>query len=136
MGAYSEQLFHICRQIVCGDGPVHLYHPRCQVLLESKNMSGPIGAFFFGSQRRGGVHDNPSAGEFMKNTGSKSRQWLRGTKKGNCHGGELDNSGVNLYLSVIVRARADLSDCHRHYVQHSRCSISIQYVQVMHNKQL
>ena len=56
-------------------------------------MSGPIGAFFGSQRQRGGVHDNPNAGEFMKNTQAlRVVNGLGAQKRGNCRGGELDDS--------------------------------------------
>ena len=58
----------IHRKIFHGARPIHLHHSRCEVLLEPKDMPRCIGTFLFDCQRqRGGVHDNPSAREFMKN---------------------------------------------------------------------
>ena len=81
-------------------------------------MSGPLERFFGIQRQRGGVHDNPNAAEFAKNT-----QALRvvngvGTalRRGNCRGTTIDqpslkagNHNKENYASLPKRRRNALN---------------------------
>ena len=80
--------------------------PDVRSFLSQRICQDPLERFFGCQRQRGGVHDNPSSREFMKNTQAlRVVNGLVAPKKGNCHGGELDHNKENVCEPLPKRRR-------------------------------
>ena len=65
-------------------------------MLSQRICQDPLEKFFGLQRQRGGVHDNPNAQEFMKNTQAlRVIKSLRAPKRGNCRGSTDKEDRVN-----------------------------------------